>query len=423
MGSSLIKMKSKTIRDPIHGDIKLEGLFLELIETPEIQRLYNIKQLGFAHLVFPGAHHTRLEHSLGSYHMAYKAAESLNLSEEEKNLIACAAILHDIGHGPFSHTLESILRNTFNVDHVDLTEKLILGKYEIYDSKEKKIMKASNVSDILDKHDIDKKEIVNIIRGKTYKKSYFSQLLNSTIDVDQLDYLVRYSYYTCVAYGMIDVERFLQTLTVKEDNLAVKRKGVSVVENILMARALMYSSVYFHKTVRIAELMLSKTIELIENIEPFEYFKMTDAELINDLRMMDSFQYEIATRLKYRNLFKQAYTLSESDLDERQNEAIAKLDDFKSRREKEIEFEELLGIPRGHIIIDIPENELHQAEPRIDKTDIKILDGNEIKPFDSYTPIGGALKSRVIPDWVVMIVTDEKYRNMVSKKADEILFN
>ena len=129
--------KTKTIRDPIHGDIKLEGLFLELIEAPEIQRLYHIKQLGFAHLVFPGAHHTRFEHSLGAYYVASRAAETLNLDKEEKEIIACASILHDIGHGPFSHTLEFILRNTLNVDHVDLTEKLILGKYDIFDPEEK----------------------------------------------------------------------------------------------------------------------------------------------------------------------------------------------------------------------------------------------------------------------------------------------
>ena len=109
---------NKTIRDPIHGDIKIDGLFLELIEAPEIQRLYDIKQLGFAHLVFPGAHHTRLEHSLGTYHMASKAAEQINLDKDEKEIITCAAFLHDIGHGPFSHTLESILRDTLNADHI-----------------------------------------------------------------------------------------------------------------------------------------------------------------------------------------------------------------------------------------------------------------------------------------------------------------
>ena len=193
---------TKTIRDPIHGDIKLDGLFLELIESPEIQRLYHIKQLGFAHLVFPGAHHTRFEHSLGAYYVASRAAEMLNLNKEEKEIIACASILHDIGHGPFSHTLEYILRNTLNVDHIDLTEKLIFGEYTIFNNKEKEFIEALNVFEILKKHSIDHKEIINIIRGKSNKKPYLSQLLNSSIDVDQLDYLIRDAYYTGVAYGM-----------------------------------------------------------------------------------------------------------------------------------------------------------------------------------------------------------------------------
>lgn len=218
--------ESKIIRDPIHGDIKLEGLFLDLIEAPEIQRLYNIKQLGFAHLVFPGAHHTRLEHSLGTYYMTLEAAEKLDLGKEEKETVACAAMLHDIGHGPFSHTLESILRDTLNVDHVDLTEKLINGEHEIFDRGEKKFVESPSVFDILNKHNIDKKEINKIIRGKTHKKPYLSQLLNGSIDVDQLDYLARDAYYTGVAYGMIDIERFLQTLVIYDNKLAVKKKAL-----------------------------------------------------------------------------------------------------------------------------------------------------------------------------------------------------
>jgi len=415
--------ESKVIRDPIHGDIKLEGLFLDLIEAPEIQRLYNIKQLGFAHLVFPGAHHTRLEHSLGAYHMASQAAEKLELDTDEKKIVACAAILHDIGHGPFSHTLESILRDTLNVDHVDLTEKLIFGEYNIFEPEEKEFIGTPSVFDILIKHGIDQKEIVSIIRGKNPKKPYLSQLLNSSIDVDQLDYLVRDAYYTGVAYGMIDIERFLQTLIINKNKLAVRKKGVGVVENILMARSLMYSSVYFHKTVRIAELMLSKAIEMITDNEPFKFYKMTDTELINDLKKMGHFQHEIATRLKYRKLFKQAYTTSGSNLDEKDINAIKRLDIVKFRRKKEQELEELLNISPGHVIIDAPNQELHKTEPRIDRTDITIVDENEIKTLDEYTPIARAIRLRAIPDWIVMIVTDDKYRDIVSKKAEKILFN
>jgi len=412
----------KTIRDPIHGDIKLEGLFLDLIEAPEVQRLYNIKQLGFAHLVFPGAHHTRLEHSLGAYYMASQAAEKLELDKDEKETVACAAMLHDIGHGPFSHTLESILRDTLNVDHVDLTEKLILGEHTIFEPDEKEFIGSPSVFDILNKHGIDKKEIINIIRGKVHKKPYLSQLLNSSIDVDQLDYLVRDAYYTGVAYGMIDIERFLQTLIIDNNRLAVRKKGVGVVENILMARTLMYSSVYYHKTVRIAELMLSKAIEKLNDADPFKFFKMTDAELINNLKKLGSFQHEIATRIKYRKLFKQAYTASGSNLTEKDLDLIKKLDDSHFRKEKEQELEKLFNIPPGHVIIDAPFKELHQAEPRIDQTDITIVDENGAKKLDEYTPVAKAVRSRPIPDWVVMIVTDEAYRKLISGKAKEIFF-
>jgi len=413
----------KIIRDSIHGDIRVDGVFLDLVETPEIQRLYNIKQLGLAHLVFPGAHHTRLEHSLGAYMMAYKATKKLNLDRNEKEMVVGAALLHDIGHGPFSHTLESILRNTLDVDHVDLTEKLIFGEYDIFNPEEREFIASPSVHDILDKNSIDQKKLVNIIKGKTHEKPYLSQLLNSAIDVDQLDYLVRDAYYTGVAYGMIDIERFLQTLTISNDKLAVKRKGVGVVENILMARALMYSSVYFHKTARIAELMLSKAIELIPNAEPFTFFKMTDAELINELKKMGPFQHKIVTCLKYRRLFKQAYAASSAQLDEQRVTVAKRLEDPGIRRVKEQEIEEELNIPSGHIIIDVPDRELHQAEPRIHQTDIMIVDENKMKTLDEFTPVANAIRSRDIPDWMIMIITEGKFRDIVSKHAEDILFN
>ena len=412
----------KVVRDPIHGNIKLKGCIVELLESPEVQRLNNIKQLGFAHLVYPGAHHTRLEHSLGAYHIASQISEILNIGGDEQNTVTCAALLHDIGHGPFSHTLESILLEKFGVDHVDLTEELVLGEYEIFESGEKNFIKSQGVNQILSKNDIDKDEIVNVIRGKTNKKSYLGQILNSTIDVDQLDYLLRDAYYTGVAYGMIDIERLLQTLVIHEENLTIDRKGVSVVESILMARALMYSSVYFHKTVRIAELMFSKAIEMVPDPKPFEFFRMTDAEIVSSLRKMGTFQQEIVTRLKYRVLFKQAYSALVRDLDETSLNVIKKLEDVAYRRQKEQELEDAFCIPHGHLIIDIPRPELLMSEPRLHKTDIFVVERDEVKTLDDFTPIAQAIRSRIIPEWVVMIITDEKYRDAVSKNAESILF-
>jgi len=413
----------KIIRDPIHGDIKITGMLVDLLKTPEVQRLNNIKQLGFAHLVFPGAHHTRFEHSLGSFKIASEIADILSLNDMEKKLITCAAQLHDIGHGPFSHTLESILLERFGVDHVDLTVKLILGKYDILDAKEQQYSSAPKVHDILDKYQVNEKDIVNIIRGQTSKKSYLSQLLNSTIDVDQLDYLMRDAYYTGVAYGIIDLQRLVQTIMIHKGNLTIMRKGVNVIESILMARALMYSSVYFHKTVRIPELMLSKALEEIPNAEPFEFFRMTDAELMTSLKSMGHFQQEIVTRLKYRDLYKQAYAVSPQDLDKQQINIVKRLEDISTRREKERYLEDEFHIPKGHIIIDIPHPELLRAEPRIHKTDIQVIDRKEIKTLDDFTPVAKAIRSRIAPDWVIMIITDEKYRKIIAKKAQTQLFS
>jgi hypothetical protein len=418
-----MKNKSKTIRDPIHGDIKIQGVFFDLMEAPEIQRLYDIKQLGFAHLVFPGAHHTRLEHSLGAYYMAYRAADILNLKNEERDLIACSAMLHDIGHGPFSHTLEYLLREQMKVDHVDLTEELIFGKHAIFKLEEKEYINSPSVFDVLNKHNIDHKDIAKIIRGKKEEKHYLSQMMNSTVDVDQLDYLIRDAYYTGVSYGIIDTERFLRTITIENNNLAITRKGIGVVESILMARSLMYSSVYFHKTVRIAELMLSKAIEFYKDSDPFELYKMTDSELINELQQMGKYQKEIGVRLKYRNLFKQSYIRSKQDLNEDQNKIIKKLENNKIRREKEIEFEDKLNIPKGHVIIDIPYKELHLSEPRINQTESIIVDGNKIRNFDEFSTIGTAVKEKSIPEWDIMIMTDEKYRSIVTQNSEKILFN
>lgn len=415
--------QQKVVRDPIHGDITMGGCLVDLLQTPEVQRLHNIKQLGFAHLVFPGAHHTRFEHSLGCCMIASQIADILSLPSAEKKLLTCAALLHDIGHGPFSHTLESLLVERFGVDHVDLTEQLILGKYQILTDSETPFIDAPTVHGVLQNHQLNQQDVVRVIRGEQLETPYLGQLLNSTIDVDQVDYLMRDAYYTGVAYGMIDVQRLLQTLLIHEGQLSIARKGVSVVENILMARALMYSSVYFHKTVRIAELMLTKALEAAPDAEPFEFYRMTDAEILTTLKTMGRFQQEIIARLKYRNLFKQAYVISLQELTPPQLGIVKQLEQVARRRETEQQLEDALHIPAGHIIIDIPRPELLRAEPRIHTTDIQVVDRNTRKTLDDFTPVAQAIRSRIAPDWALMVLTDDRYRTQVVQKAQSLLFS
>ena len=316
-----------------------------------------------------------------------------------------------------------IIENTLKINHIDLTKKIIFGEYNINTEDEKSHISYKNVNEILEKNNIDKRLLTSVIEGKKIEKMFLSQIINSAIDVDQLDYLIRDAFYTGVAYGIIDIQRFIQTLIFFNNKLVIRKKGISVIENILMARNLMYSSVYFHKTVRIAELMLLKAFDMIPQLNPLDFFKKTDVEILNFLKNSGKFQNKIFTYLKYRNLFKQSYTISNFELDKKSKKIIELLANNKLKKEKESEIENSLNIPSGHIIIDIPFNEIKKTEPRLYDTNILIFDQNSTNMINEYTPVIKAINSKKIPDWALMIITDEKYRKIVEKKAEKILFN
>ncbi len=402
------------VRDSVHGNIKLEGIFLELMESPEFQRLHGIKQLGFTNLVYPGANHTRLEHSLGVCHIAKKMADSLNLPIDEKELVAVAALLHDIGHGPFSHTLEYLMHQRRGIDHVGMAEKMINGEISLGFGE--------SVRKILEKYGLNSGEIIELISGKGKNKNkkskkYLREMIHGAIDADQLDYLLRDAHYTGVAYGVIDLDRFIQTLIIR-DGLAVESKGISAVESFLVARALMYSSVYLHKTVRIAELMLARAVERSPN---FDFSLMDDCQLMEKLEKMGGLQEEMAMRLKYRKLFKKAYSKRISNLSMEQRVSLAEMK-LDERKDKEDELARKCGMKEGEVIIDIPGRELFISEPRIKETDVKILDDGNLKPLSNFTPLANALQMRGVIDWAIMVCTIERKREKVAKEAEKVIF-
>ncbi len=437
----------KVIHDTIHGSIKLQGIFLELLDAPEFQKLHGIRQLGFAYLVFPGANHTRLEHSLGVYQLASRMAQTLKLEPDEFNIVAAAGLLHDIGHGPYSHTLEYIFKNRLGVGHVDITKSIILGELEVQTEGKK-------IYEILDNFDLDAKKITSLITDEVdtqdqpkitdpsidpefevtnnqmffNPKRYLNHIIHGAFDADQLDYLLRDSHYTGVAHGTIDLDRLMQTIEIYNNDLVVSNRGVNAVEGMLVARGLMYSSVYFHKTVRIAELMLARAVEAVEDDETLQRIaNLTDAELMAELYDLGDYQREMADRLKYRNLFKRVYELkisdSEAEDSEISNEILSKFDDPEFRMQKERELCRKASLPLGNIIIDVPLEELKISEPRINMTDIKILEGTKLRPLSKYSPLARALRIRDVPDWKIMVATDEKNRNQVKKVVEKKLFD
>lgn len=241
--------KLKIINDPIYGFITIPTeLIFDIIEHPYFQRLRRISQMGLSHLVYPGAQHTRFQHALGCMYLMQKAIRTLKFkgveitkAEEEATLIAI--LLHDIGHGPFSHALENSLIE--GLDHEMLSLKFMEKLNEKFDGK---LSLA-----------------INIFKG-TYKKTFLNQLVSSQLDIDRLDYLKRDSFYTGVAEGNINSDRLIAMLNIKDNNLVIEEKGVYSVEKFLLARRLMYWQVYLHKAGLGAELILIKILKRAKHL-------------------------------------------------------------------------------------------------------------------------------------------------------------
>ncbi|MBT7725895.1 MAG: HD domain-containing protein [Flavobacteriales bacterium] len=244
--------KNKIINDPIYGFITLErGIVFDLIEHPFFQRLRRITQLGLSYLVYPGAYHTRFHHALGCMFLMEKAILQIRnkgheISFEEEEALKIAILLHDIGHGPFSHALENSIAN--NISHEDLS-KLFMAK--------------------LNKEFDGKLSLAIQIFNNKHSKKFLHQLVSSQLDMDRLDYLKRDSFFTGVTEGNIGTERIINMLNVVNDQLVIEEKGIYSIEKFLIARRLMYWQVYLHKTVVSAENTLIKILkrakQLIQN--------------------------------------------------------------------------------------------------------------------------------------------------------------
>ncbi len=432
----------KIIHDAIHGSIKFDGVTLKLLESPEIQRLSGIKQLGLGYLVFPGANHTRLEHSIGVGYMAGRMGEMLGLPKEEGELLKAAGMLHDLGHSPFSHTLEYLLYEKTGLDHMEITVKIIKGDIDLLEDMN--IEGRETIPEILDEFSLDADTISRMILGETKEmtleafenprnffgdeKNYLVNIISGSLDADQIDYLLRDAHYTGVAHGAIDVYRILNTIKIKNGELMIDKKGVPALEGMLVARALMYSAVYFHKTNRIGELMLSRAVEEIELPNWIDIYRFNDSELISLMLEQGGYPREIALRLKYRRLFKKAMVkrfeeLEESYGEENYRETLLRLCDLKYRRRVEREIAESAGIDERYVLIDIPEKNVILSEPRLSKTNVKVIDGNSVYPLSKFSPLARALQTRKVQDWAIMVATPKTYVEKIQKIAERIIFS
>ena len=278
--------KLKIINDPVHGFIKIPyEILYDVLEHRYFQRLRRISQTGLLSLVFPGATHTRFHHALGAMHLMFTALETLKLknvkiSDEEEKAALLAILLHDVGHGPYSHALESLLMEDWH------HEKLWIL-----------LMKKLN-----DEFNGELDLAIEMFQGK-YHRKFFNQLITSQLDVDRLDYLKRDSFFTGVSEGSVNTQRIISMMNVKDDELLIDEKGVYSIENFLTARMFMYWQVYYHKTSALAEHLLvkilsrakqliseGKQVEAYGNLKYFLYktdFEKATEEDVNRFTQLD----------------------------------------------------------------------------------------------------------------------------------------
>jgi HD superfamily phosphohydrolase len=375
------------IRDPIHGYIEIRPYIERLLDTKIFQRLRNVKQLGWTNLVFPGSNHSRFEHSLGTYYLASRLASELSVQERME--IEISALLHDIGHGPYSHDCEEVIEKYTRRSHSEV--KFLLEKEEI--------------ATILEDLGISQATIANQIEGKTK----LGQIINGTLDVDRMDYLVRDAYYTGVSYGMVDTEHLLRNILFYDDTIVLNHRGLKSAEALLMSRFLMYPSVYNHHVGRITGAMFSGALEsAIESLQldPFDLQMMDDYEVNVRMRNMEGYPGDIIRRLNGRNLFKRALYVGFDVVDK----TIVRYS--KSHREIEAEIARLAGVDPGYVIVDIPK------VPEFRERNTKVLmENDQLKYIDDVSNVARIVEESYVEDWRMGVYTLPEFREHVGKIA------
>lgn len=322
--------EEKVFKDPVHRYVHVrEKIIWDLINAREFQRLRRIRQLGTSYLTFHGGEHSRFNHSLGVYEIMRRILETFEgraeLSREEQLLCLCAALLHDIGHGPFSHSFEKV----FRFDHEEWTRQILLGDTE--------------VNRILQGVSGEFPGKVAEVIAKTYENKLIVSLISSQIDADRMDYLLRDAYYTGVNYGNFDMERILRVMRPHEDGTIIKYSGMHAVEDYIMSRYQMYWQVYFHPVTRSAEVVLRKLFQrakyLYQNNYTFQFEPKQLAPFFREqISLQDYLSLDESTVFFYMQQWRQEQDTILADLCSRfLDRRLFKYIDLDPRKFKEVD--------------------------------------------------------------------------------------
>jgi hypothetical protein len=336
------------IKDPVHGYVYVTEAEKTVIDSYPMQRLRRLRQLAGSEYVYPGANHTRFEHCLGVMYLAGKVMESPNISrvatDEEAEATRIAALLHDVGHGPFSHVFEHLLIRDLGKTHEDITSWIV---------------EKSEVSDKLSKMGYNPSEVAKLAVGKLRKpgRAFLDQVISSAVDVDKQDFIVRDTYHTGAEYGFIDIFRLIHALDVLGENLAVELGALSALESFIIARIESFKSIYFHRVGRAAQIMLAKAMEkaneelgLTAFKTPEEYLAMDDYTVWAAVKKCEKSR-RIIEDLERRRMLKCAYERTFYEKDTMISNIFSR-DAYRQQVQAEIARE--AGVEVEAVVIDVP---------------------------------------------------------------------
>ncbi len=401
------------IKDPIYGYVAITQLEKDIIDTRVVQRLRRLKQLAGAEFVYPGANHTRFEHSLGAMHLAGMLGEKIAANEEEVQVYRIAALLHDIGHGPFSHIFEQLLSKQ-NRTHEDVTTWLV---------------EETELADKLRQANIDPKEMGLLAVGKLQKKDkpYLNQIIRSSIDVDKMDYIVRDSFHTGAEYGGVDVFRLIYTIEPFQGNLAINTTALSTLEAFLIARVLSFRSIYYHRVCRAVQMMLADALELADEELGLSSFKTPDEYIDKDdyitwaLLKQCKASRPIIQQLERRELLKCAYTI-ESIVQEHPTVDLFTKDSVRKEIEKEIATKAKVALEDVRIDSPLLPSVPYRHAAQLDPMEIPGFIYHEKKrvavKIGEMSKVVSALKGYLD---IVRVFTRASLQRRVGKAAHEVL--
>jgi len=377
-----------TIKDSVHDHIAVEGVTAALLDTPPVQRLRRVSQLGTVTFVYPSANHTRFEHSIGVAHLADQALSHLGIEGQQAERVRAAALLHDIGHAPYSHNVEELVYRHTGKYHDDVDE----------------LVGSGPIARVLTEHDLDPDAVAALVAGE----GELGQIVSGELDVDRMDYLVRDAHHTGVPYGTIDTERLVRALRLVDEDLVLDEGNVQSAESLLLARALMNPTVYSHHVARIGKAMLRRaTARLLarDEVDAETLRRMDDYDLRVALRECDA-TAAFAHRLDRRDLYKRAVWAEMAAVPENVVDA-----DHEEIRSFEAEIAAEANVDPDAVVLDVP------PRPSMPESTSRVLVNGEVRALGEQSTLVGALRAAQRDQWRLGVYAPAKTAERVGNAA------